>query len=124
MVFLRPVVVRSKEQNNSISMDRYELMRAVGAEAQPTGDSVLIRNLGAPVLPPLTNGQPPVGGSMATMPPPAPVAPRPGAASGTGNRQPVQRAQPGQPEFRPVQPAQPEQPAQPDNYRPASPTQK
>jgi general secretion pathway protein D len=124
MVFLRPVVVRSKEQNNSISMDRYELMRAVGAEAQPTGDSILIRNLGAPVLPPLTNGQPPVGGSMATMPPPAPVAPRPGAASGTGNRQPVQRAQPGQPEFRPVQPAQPEQPAQPDNYRPASPTQK
>jgi general secretion pathway protein D len=124
MVFLRPVVVRSKEQNNSISMDRYELMRAVGAQSQPADDSVLLRNLGAPVLPPLTNGQPPAGGAMATMPPPAPVAPRPGAATGAGTNQPVQRAQPGQqaqPEFRPVQPPQP---AQPDYYRPASPTQK
>jgi general secretion pathway protein D len=120
MVFLRPVVVRSKEQNNSISMDRYDLMRAVGAEGQPADDSILLRNLGAPVLPPLTNGQPPTGGSMATMPPPAPGTPRPGAASGTGSARPVQRAQPGQPEFRPVQPAQPEQP----EYRPASPIQK
>jgi general secretion pathway protein D len=57
------------------------------------------------------------------MPPPAPVAPRPGAATGMGTNQPVQRTQPGQqaqPEFRPVQPAQPEQP----EYRPASPIQK
>jgi general secretion pathway protein D len=119
MVFLRPVVVRSKEQNNSISMDRYELMRAAGATSQPSDDSILIRNLGAPMLPPLNNnGQPPAGGSMATMPPPAPVAPRPGAATGAGTTQPVQPGQRGQqpqPEFRPVQP-QPE-------YRPASPTQ-
>jgi general secretion pathway protein D len=123
MVFLRPVVVRSKEQNNSISMDRYELMRAAGATSQPTDNSILLRNLGAPMLPPLTNGQPPAGGAMATMPPPAPVAPRPGAATGTGTNQPVQRTQPGeqaQPEFRPVQPAQPEQP----EYLPASPIQK
>ncbi|MFC5549286.1 type II secretion system secretin GspD [Massilia aerilata] len=120
MVFLRPVVVRSKEQNNSISMDRYELMRAAGATSQPADDSILIKNLGAPMLPPLNNnGQPPAGGAMATMPPPAPVAPRPGAATGTGTTQPVQPGQRGQqpqPEFRPVQP----QPAQPE-YRPASP---
>jgi general secretion pathway protein D len=123
MVFLRPIVVRSKEQNNSISMDRYEQIRAAGATSQPADNSILLRNLGAPMLPPLTNGQPPVGGAMATMPPPAPVAPRPGAATGTGTDQPVQRTQPGQqtqPEFRPVQPAQPEQP----EYRPASPIQK
>jgi general secretion pathway protein D len=104
-------------------MDRYELMRAAGATSQPTDNSILLRNLGAPMLPPLTNGQPPVGGAMATMPPPAPIAPRPGAATGTGTNQPVQRTQPGQqaqPEFRPVQPAQPEQP----EYRPASPIQK
>jgi general secretion pathway protein D len=121
MVFLRPVVVRSKEQNNSISMDRYELMRAAGATSQPTDDSILIRNLGAPMLPPLNNnGQPPTGGAMATMPPPAPVAPRPGAATGPGTSQPLTPAQPGQrpqPEYRPVQPAQPAQP----EYRPASP---
>jgi general secretion pathway protein D len=37
MVFLRPIVVRSKEQNESISMDRYEYMRAAGsARSQPT----------------------------------------------------------------------------------------
>jgi general secretion pathway protein D len=115
MVFLRPVVVRSKEQNNSISMDRYELMRAAGANSQPVDDTVLLRNLGAPMLPPLTKGQPPAGGAMATMPPPAPVAPRPGAATGPGTNQPGQRMQP---EYRPVQP----QPAQ-QEYRPASPTQ-
>jgi len=122
MVFLRPVVVRSKEQNNSISMDRYELMRATGANSQPEDDSILLRNLGAPMLPPLTNGQPPAGGAMATMPPPAPSAPRPGAATGPGTNQPVQPAQSGQrpqPEFRPVQPPQPAQ----QEYRPASPTQ-
>jgi len=106
MVFLRPVVVRSKEQNTSISMDRYELMRAAGATSQPADDSILIRNLGAPMLPPLNNnGQPPAGGAMATMPPPAPVAPRPGAATGPGTSQPAQRSQQrAQPEFRPVQP--------------------
>jgi general secretion pathway protein D len=113
MVFLRPVVVRSKEQNDSISMDRYQFMRAAGVTAQPTDDSVLIKNLGAPLLPALNNnGQPPVGGSMATMPPPAPVAPRPGAATGPGRARPQQQ---GTPEFRPVQP-QPE-------FRPLTPAQ-
>jgi general secretion pathway protein D len=130
MVFLRPVVVRSKEQNNSISMDRYEYMRAAGAAIQPTDDNIMLRNLGAPVLPPLTNGQPPVNnGTMATMPPPAPLAPRPGQATGTGAGavngapgqplrpyQPGQPAQPGQPEFRPAQPS-------PSDYRPATPAQ-
>jgi general secretion pathway protein D len=123
MVFLRPIVVRSKEQNESISMDRYQYMRAAGSSAQPADNSVLVRDLGAPLLPPLTNGQPPLGGDMATMPPPAPVAPRPGAATGTGTAQPLPngvRPPPRvEPEFRPVQP----QPAQPE-YRPASPTQK
>lgn len=127
MVFLRPVVVRSKEQNTSISMDRYELMRAAGANSQPVDDSILIRNLGAPMLPPLNNnGQPPAGGAMATMPPPAPVAPRPGAATGPGTNQPAQRGQQqsAQPEFRPVQPPQaPQSGAQSGEYRPASPTQ-
>jgi len=126
MVFLRPVVVRSKEQNTSISMDRYELMRAAGANSQPVDDSILIRNLGAPMLPPLNNnGQPPAGGAMATMPPPAPVAPRPGAATGPGTNQPAQRGQQqsAQPEFRPVQPPQaPQSGAQSGEYRPASPT--
>jgi len=82
MVFLRPVVVRSKEASNSIAMDRYDYMRAAGAAAQPES-SPLLRDLGAPQLPPLVNGQPPVGGGMATVPvqrQPAPNA-APGASS-------------------------------------------
>ncbi|MBQ5950099.1 type II secretion system secretin GspD, partial [Massilia sp. ST3] len=51
MVFLRPVVVRSKESSNSLAMDRYEYMRAAGAIGQPES-SPLLRELGAPVLPP------------------------------------------------------------------------
>jgi general secretion pathway protein D len=78
MVFLRPVVVRSKDASNSIAMDRYEFMRAAGAAGQPEA-SPLLRDLGAPQLPPLVGGQPPVGGGMATMPvqtqPPANAAP-------------------------------------------------
>jgi general secretion pathway protein D len=121
MVFLRPVVVRSKEQNNSISMDRYDYMRAAGADIQPTDENVILRNLGAPVLPPLTNGQPPVGnGTMATMPPPAPVAQRPGQATGAGTGanpgQPNRSYPSGQPAFRPAQPS-------PSDYRPATPVQ-
>jgi general secretion pathway protein D len=106
--------VRSKEQNNAISLDRYEYMRALGAETRPQDDTILMPNLGAPALPPLTNGQPPAGGTLATMPPPAPVAARPGAATGPGtgsggNQQPQsnQQPQPNQapvPEFRPVTP--------------------
>ena len=116
MVFLRPIVVRSKEQNNTLSMDRYEYMRASGAAAQSVDDTVLLKYLGAPQLPPLTNGQPPAGDMMVKMPPPAPVASRPGAATGSGTTQPAVPAQQGVPEFRPVQPAQPE-------YRPAPSTQ-
>jgi general secretion pathway protein D len=115
MVFLRPVVVRSKEQNNSISMDRYEFMRAAGMAGQQLDDSVLLRNLGAPLLPELTNGQPPAGGAMAPMPPPAPAQTAPqsqtaGGRPGQGNTngQPASQSAPSTaqpvPEFRPVQP--------------------
>ncbi|KQQ87573.1 type II secretion system protein GspD [Massilia sp. Leaf139] len=108
MVFLRPVVVRSKEQNNSISLDRYEYMRALGVTTQPQDDTVLLRSLGAPELPPLTNGQPPAGGTMATQPPPAPPPVRPGAATGAGVTQPAapqsQQNQAPVPQFRPVTP--------------------
>jgi general secretion pathway protein D len=107
MVFLRPIVVRSKEQNDSISADRYEYMRAAGVTEQPKGGSAILPNLGAPVLPPLTNGQPPVtDGTMARMPPPAAVAARPGAATGPDVPQPANPVQPSVGQFRPVQPAQ------------------
>jgi general secretion pathway protein D len=100
MVFLRPVIVRSKEDSNAIALNRYDYMRASGIDAQPTDTTALLKELGTPVLPPLTNGQPPGGGAMATTPPkpavPAP-APRPGApaaepAPDTGGKyRPVQK---------------------------------
>ena len=71
MIFLRPVVVRSKEQSNSIAADRYEFMRGAGAAGQAVDSNPILRDLGAPVLPLLTNGQPPPGGVMAPMPAPA-----------------------------------------------------
>lgn len=105
MVFLRPIVVRSKEQNDSLSADRYEYMRAAGVTEQPQGGSAILPNLGAPVLPPLTNGQPPVTDrTMAKMPPPAPAAARPGAATGSDVVQPASPVQPPVGQFRPVQP--------------------
>ncbi|XYJ10818.1 type II secretion system secretin GspD [Telluria sp. B2] len=106
MVFLRPVVVRSKEQNNSISLDRYEYMRALGEVNRAKDDTILLRDLGAPELPALSNGQPAPGGTLATLPPPAPAPARPGAATGPGT-QPSPSAQPNAapvPEYRPVQP--------------------
>jgi general secretion pathway protein D len=101
MVFLRPVVVRSKEATSSISLDRYEYIRAAGQAQVPENNSILLRNLGAPVLPPLNNtGQPPGGGAMATLPPapvPTPV-----------KEVPASTAPPGTPpasQFRPVTPS-------------------
>ena len=76
MIFLRPVIVRTKEQSGTLSTDRYEFMRATGEAAKPADDTILLENLGAPVLPPLVNGQPPAGGAMA----PVPVAPKRGPA--------------------------------------------
>lgn len=82
MVFLRPVVVRSKDASASIAMDRYEYMRAAGAAGQPES-SPLLRDLGSPQLPPLVKGQPPAGGGMATVP--AQQQLPAGAASGASN---------------------------------------
>ena len=82
MIFLRPVIVRSKEDSNSISSDRYEYMRSAGQKAAVPQDSVVMPDYGTPVLPRLINGQPPRGDAMAPLPPkPLPrPATRPGAA--------------------------------------------
>jgi general secretion pathway protein D len=106
MVFLRPVVVRSKDASNSIAMDRYEFMRAAGAAGRPEA-SPLLRDLGAPLLPPLVGGQPPAGGgnrpgasrSSAANPATNAAETAPGAASGTVSGAAVPASQ-----FRPVTP--------------------
>ena len=84
MIFLRPVIVRSKEDSNSIAADRYDYMRSAGQRAAAPQDSIVMPDYGSPVLPPLVNGQPPLGGAMAPVPPrplqkTVPTRPGPGA---------------------------------------------
>ncbi len=51
MVFLRPVVVRDGAQTESLSLDRYELMRGRQEALQPTPSTVVPVNAG-PLMPP------------------------------------------------------------------------
>jgi general secretion pathway protein D len=81
MVFLRPVVIRSKEQSTSLATDRYDYMRGQQEAIKPA-DSILVQDLGQPVLPKLQNGAPVSGGAVAAPVPPAPFPLRvPGAAT-------------------------------------------
>ena len=92
MVFLRPTVVRSNSQSVNMSADRYDLIRNVEQNSQPT-QSPLMPQMDAPVLPPLQNGQP-VGGNMLRAMPPV-TAPYPGLPSlnpgAPGAMQPVEK---------------------------------
>ncbi|SNS18433.1 type II secretion system protein D (GspD) [Noviherbaspirillum humi] len=67
MVFLRPTVIRSSEQNTSVMADRYDYIRGVETQAQPA-NSLVLPNIQAPVLPPLQDGRP-VGGAVLNVPP-------------------------------------------------------
>ncbi len=51
MVFLRPIVVRDANATQSFSLDRYDIMRALQKDTQPTPSTVLKINE-SPVLPP------------------------------------------------------------------------
>ena len=103
------MIVRSKEDSNAIAMDRYNYMRSSGIDAQPQRSGVLINELGTPVLPALTNGQPPVGGAMAGVPPKPAVTPaqartRPGTAVPLTTPTPIITPAPEPaPLYRPVQ---------------------
>jgi general secretion pathway protein D len=72
MVFLRPVVIRSKEQSTSLASDRYDYMRGAQQAIKPE-DSILVNDFGQPLLPPLQNGQPVGSPAIARPVPPAPV---------------------------------------------------
>jgi general secretion pathway protein D len=51
MVFLRPVIMRDAEAASKMSLDRYDLIRAMQTDAQPT-PSVVIPINDSPILPP------------------------------------------------------------------------
>ena len=65
MVFLRPVVVRDAPQSDSLTFDRYDLMRMQQDALQPTPSAVVPVNSG-PMLPPRPEQRP-----SAPLPPPA-----------------------------------------------------
>ncbi|MYM90249.1 type II secretion system secretin GspD [Rugamonas sp. FT82W] len=79
MVFLRPVVIRSKEQSTSLATDRYDYMRGQQEAIQPP-ESILVKDLGQPMLPTLKDGAP-LGGTMVR---PLPAAPTPVREPGAG----------------------------------------
>ncbi|MBJ7310089.1 type II secretion system secretin GspD [Rugamonas sp. CCM 8940] len=80
MMFLRPVVIRTKEQSNSLATDRYEFMRSAEQAIKPA-DSILVNDFGQPMLPALLDGQP-QGGAMAVRPVPPAPQPAPEQAPG------------------------------------------
>ena len=53
MVFLRPVVVRDAATSDALMLDRYESIRALQQQVQPSSGGVLGNVQGAPVLPSL-----------------------------------------------------------------------
>jgi len=58
MVFLRPVVLRTAEGANQLTLDRYESIRAVQQGRQPEKNVLLPDTDGAPVLPEAKPGTP------------------------------------------------------------------
>ncbi len=65
MVFLRPVVMRDQAAANSLSLDRYDYIRAEQQNAQPPENAILGNNV-LPVLPPIR----PDSGKPKDSPPP------------------------------------------------------
>ncbi len=78
MVFLRPVVVRDAAAVDTLSLDRYELMRAGQKEQQPAS-SPMLQIDSAPVLPvaPAARSQPPAAPGARLQPPAAAERPTP-----------------------------------------------
>jgi general secretion pathway protein D len=93
MVFLRPVIIRSKDQSNSLAADRYDFMRAAQKGSGPQDTNIMMKDLGAPALPDLKSALPP-GGTLAI--PPAPL-PAPARNDSSRPASPATPATPGDP---------------------------
>ncbi len=100
MVFLRPVVIRTQQAADAVTLDRYGAIRALQKDSQPSHSIILPINQ-SPVLPPLRD--PAAGGPDAPLPVPStsaqPVQPQPPGAPPPGGGpgatpQPVQPSAP------------------------------
>ena len=95
MVFLRPTLVRSTEQNMNIASDRYEYIRGQQIQGRPQ-PSIVLPELGTPTVPAMENGRL-VDGDLLNLPP---------GANGIPPRNPLQQAPQS---FQPLQPTMPPQ---------------
>jgi general secretion pathway protein D len=77
LVFLRPIVMRTPEDANKLTIDRYDIIRAQQKEVQPT-PHVFLGAGEAPVLPPQRAPDAP---AQPAVPPLAPLSPAAPAAS-------------------------------------------
>ncbi len=77
MIFLRPVVMRSVDQTNALTLDRYDMIRAQQKDAQPQ-PKALLPNYDSPIIPPL---RAPGASSPVSVPPPL----QPGASAPSSN---------------------------------------
>ncbi|MDB5858108.1 MAG: gspD [Ramlibacter sp.] len=77
MVFLRPVIVRDAAQSDTLSLDRYDLMRTKQQNLQPAPSAVLKGVDGAPVMPEILRTAPPAKDVNAPFSPPAPATTAP-----------------------------------------------
>ncbi|MFM2324852.1 MAG: putative secretin, ral secretion pathway protein component of type secretion system [Pseudomonadota bacterium] len=99
MVFLRPVIVRDARDSESLSLDRYDMMRVSQLNTQPA--SGVVKPYDAPVLPPVHHPETawtPVSNPVRTAPAPLMYQPLAGDATGwraqPAGTAPAEEAQP------------------------------
>ena len=97
MVFLRPTLMRTAEQNMNIASDRYDYIRGQQIQGRPQ-PTIVLPDLGTPTIPPLENGRM-IGGDLLNLPP---------GANGIPPRNPAQPPQ-TPPAYQPLLPSQPPQ---------------
>jgi general secretion pathway protein D len=76
MVFLRPIIVRTQDASNALTMDRYEAIRALQQGTQPNPSFVAPVNE-SPVIPPIQTLMPPPAPASGPAPTAAPAASAP-----------------------------------------------
>ena len=95
MVFLRPMVIRTQEDSNNLTMDRYDLIRAQQATVGQPRQSYVMPINEAPVAPPLQQQPPGSPLQRGTVPPllalpdMAPSAAKPAASAPAAPPTPV-----------------------------------
>jgi len=94
MVFLRPTVIRNNEQSVNLTGNRYDFIRNAEIAAQPE-NSMVLPNMGAPLLPPLQDGHV-AGGILSSQAEPGTADKQPELAQNPASQEPAVTATPQQ----------------------------